>query len=431
MTSAALQATRFQPRANAIGVDSMLLGVFVTLLMLGLVMVFSSTIALGNQTLQTNTGHLWRQVLHMGLGLSMTLLIATIPVWVWERLSMPLLVLSLLMLAVLLFIGVEVNGSRRWIPLLGVRLQPAEIAKLSMVIYAASYLTRKQSELEKFSKGIVNIGMVLIILAVLLLLQPDFGSFVVITVTVGLMMFLGGIRLMHTLLCISFAAIAMFFMVGMSEYRMQRVLSFRDPWADPFDTGFQLTQALIAIGRGEIFGVGLGASIQKLYYLPHANTDFILAVIGEELGLVGITLVIGLFALLLHRALVISRTAELIGRIYAARLAQGIGFLLVFQAIINIGVNLGALPTKGLTLPFISYGGSSMLVSCIAMGLLFAVDRQNRVRETNNPGSTSRRIAKNTTAASTSKPQSKRSQSKKNVRKTTRTKNTKTVEVSA
>jgi len=311
----------------------------------------------------------------------LTMLVATIPIWVWERLSMPLLVISLLTLVVLLFVGVEVNGSRRWIPLLGFRLQPAEFAKLSMVIYAASYLTRKQSELENFSKGIVNIGIVLIILAVLLLLQPDFGSFVVITVTVGLMMFLGGIRLSHTLLCISLAGIAMFLMVGMSEYRMQRVLSFRDPWADPFDTGFQLTQALIAIGRGEVFGVGLGASIQKLYYLPHANNDFILAVIGEELGLVGITLVISLFALLLHRALVISRTAELIGRIYAARLAQGIGFLLVFQAVINIGVNLGVLPTKGLTLPFISYGGSSMLVCCVAMGLLFAVDRQNRIRE--------------------------------------------------
>ena len=275
---------------------------------------------------------------------------------------------------------------------------------MSMVIYAASYLTRKQSELEKFTKGIVNIGVVLIIVAVLLLLQPDFGSFVVITVTVGLMMFLGGIRLMHTLLCISFAGIAMFFMVGMSEYRMQRVLSFRDPWADPFDTGFQLTQALIAIGRGEIFGVGLGASIQKLYYLPHANTDFILAVIGEELGLLGITLVISLFALLLHRALVISRTAELIGRIYAARLAQGIGFLLVFQAMINIGVNLGALPTKGLTLPFISYGGSSMLVCCVAMGLLFAVDRQNRIRETG--GSSARTSKRQTKKVSRKKTQS-------------------------
>ena len=172
----------------------------------------------------------------------------------------------------------------------------------------------------------------------------------------------------------------MFLMIGTSEYRMDRLISFRNPWADPFDSGFQLIQALIAVGRGEIFGVGLGASIQKLYYLPHANNDFIFAVIGEELGLVGLVLVIMLFALFMHRALVISRAAELVGRVYAARLAQGVTFLIVFQALINMGVNLGALPTKGLTLPFISYGGSSMLVTCFALGLLFAVDRQTKQR---------------------------------------------------
>lgn len=381
MSSAALQATRIQPQDNAIGVDSMLLGVFICLLMLGLVMVFSSTIAMGGQDLETNTAHFWRQLVHMCVGLGLTLIVAYIPVWVWQKMSIVILGASVLLLLVLLFLGIEVNGSQRWISLNGFRLQPAEIAKLAMVIYAASYLTRKQAEIQKFSKGIVNIGIVLAIIGVLLLMQPDFGSFVVISATVGLMMFLGGIRISHTLLCLSVVSGAMYLMVVLSPYRMARVLSFRDPWSDPFDSGFQLTQALIAIGRGEIFGVGLGASIQKLYYLPHANNDFILAVIGEELGLVGIVLVIGLFALLLHRALVISRAAELVGKIYAARLAQGIGFLLVFQAVINIGVNLGVLPTKGLTLPFISYGGSSMLICCVAMGLLFAVDRQTRSRE--------------------------------------------------
>jgi cell division protein FtsW len=198
------------------------------------------------------------------------------------------------------------------------------------------------------------------------------------------MMFLGGIRISHTLFCITLAAIAMFLMISTSDYRMERLVSFRDPWADPFESGFQLIQALIAVGRGEIFGVGLGASIQKLYYLPHANNDFIFAVIGEELGLVGLVLVIALFAVFMHRAMVISRAAELIGRIYAARLAQGVTFLITFQALINMGVNLGALPTKGLTLPFISYGGSSMLVSCFALGLLFAVDRQTKSRSVLN-----------------------------------------------
>lgn len=379
--SAKQQATRLAPSQNSAGVDSMLLSVFVALLTLGLVMVFSSTIAMGSENLETNTAHFWRQLIHMLLGVSLTVMVACIPVWVWEKLSVPLLLMALLSLVVLLFIGLEVNGSRRWISLMGVRIQPAEMAKLAMVVYAASYLSRRHAEIEKFSKGIVNIGMVLAVLGGLLLAQPDFGSFVVITVSVGLMMFLSGIRISHTLLCMAVVSVAMYFMVTQSPYRMQRMMMFRNPFDDPFGGGFQLVQALIAVGRGEVFGVGLGASIQKLYYLPHANNDFILAVIGEELGLLGILLVVVLFALLLHRALVISRAAELVGRIYAARLAQGIGFLLVFQALINIGVNLGALPTKGLTLPFISYGGSSMLVCCTAMGLLFAVDRQTRARQ--------------------------------------------------
>ncbi len=381
MSSNALQATRSQPMANSIGVDSVLLAVFISLLALGLVMVFSSSIAMGEQNLLTNTDYLWRQMMNMTLGVTVTIVVASFPIWFWQKMSWPLLICSFLLLALLLIIGIDVNGSRRWISMFGFRLQPAEFAKLTMVIYAASYLTRKQAQIQQFTHGILNIGVVLALFGLLLLLQPDFGSFFVISSTIGLMMFLGGIRISHTILCLSLAAIVMFVLVGMSDYRMQRVMSFRDPWADPFDTGFQLTQALIAVGRGEIFGVGLGASIQKLYYLPHANNDFILAVIGEELGLLGIIFVISLFALLLHRALVIARAAELIGRIFAARLAQGIGFLLVFQAIINIGVNLGALPTKGLTLPFISYGGSSLLVCCAAMGLLFAIDRQTRQRE--------------------------------------------------
>lgn len=376
-----LHATRNVSHANSVGVDSVLLGAFISLLVLGLIMVFSSTIAMGEQNLQTNTRHFWRHLLHVGIGVFLTFVVATIPVRFWQRTSVLILIGAIAMLGVLLLIGVEVNGSQRWIALAGFRLQPGEVAKLAMVIYAAGYLTRKQAQIQQFTQGILNIGLVLALLGFLLLMQPDFGSFFVITATVGLMMFMGGIRISHTVLCLALAAIVMFALVGMSEYRMQRVMSFRDPWADPFDTGFQLTQALIAIGRGEIFGVGLGASIQKLYYLPHSNNDFILAVIGEELGLVGILLVVALFALILNRTMVIARSAELIGRIYAARLAQGIGFLLVVQAIVNIGVNLGVLPTKGLTLPFISYGGSSMLVCCTAMGLLFAVDRQTRKRQ--------------------------------------------------
>lgn len=376
-----LHATRSGGSTHYVGVDSILLGVFISLLLLGLVMVFSSTVALGEQKLAVNTDHLWRQIQHMGLGVAIALIVANIPVWAWQRASIGILAFSIVLLILPLVFGAEIKGSQRWVSLWGMSFQPAEVAKLTMVIYAASYLTRKQAQLQNFKHGIINIGLVLGVLGLLLLAQPDFGSFFVITVVIGLMMFIGGIRVSHTLLCLAIAAGVMSLLVFDDGYRSARIAGFLDPWSDPQNGGYQLIQSLIALGRGEIFGVGLGASIQKLNYLPHADNDFILAIIGEELGLVGVVLVIALFALLLHRALIIARTAELIGRIYAARLAQGIGFLLVIQAIINIGVNLGALPTKGLTLPFISYGGSSLLVCSSAMGLLFAVDRQNRVRK--------------------------------------------------
>ena len=379
MSTATLQATRNDSGGQQSQLDPILLGTVTALLMLGLVMVYSASIAIGD-TSSVNTDMFWRQALHVVAGLMIAFVVMHIPVELWNKLSMPILLLAILALSAVLMVGAELNGSRRWIVLGGFSFQPAEYAKIAVIVYVASYLTRRQGELKKFSKGIVNIGLVLVVFAGLLLTQPDFGTFFVITCTVGLMMFLGGIRISHTLLCIGVAAIAMFLMIGTSEYRMDRLISFRNPWADPFDSGFQLIQALIAVGRGEIFGVGLGASIQKLYYLPHANNDFIFAVIGEELGLVGLVLVIMLFALFMHRALVISRAAELVGRVYAARLAQGVTFLIVFQALINMGVNLGALPTKGLTLPFISYGGSSMLVTCFALGLLFAVDRQTKQR---------------------------------------------------
>lgn len=358
--------------------DQPLLFTVATLLMLGLIMVYSASIGLGDAQ-APSTAQVTQQALYLMLGLSLMVCTAFIPVNLWHRLSMPLLVVALVALIAVMFIGAELNGSRRWILLGGFSAQPAEYAKLALVIYAASYLTRRHAELQTFSKGVFNIAAVLAVFGGLLLAQPDFGSFVVLTATVGLMLFLSGIRVWHTLLCVGVAGVAMFFMISLSEYRMARLLSFRDPWADPFDSGFQLTQALIAIGRGEIFGVGLGASIQKLYYLPHANNDFIYAVIGEELGLFGLTLVMVLFAFLLLRVLRISRAAELAGRVFSARLAQGVAFLLVFQAMINMGVNLGSLPTKGLTLPLISYGGSSLLVSCVAIGLVFAVDRQTRL----------------------------------------------------
>lgn len=383
MTSANLQARPRIESDTPMGVDVTLLLTFAILLLLGLTMVFSSTIALEDKSLQTNFSHFQKQAVFMLVGCIGAYLISYIPIGVWQRMSMPLLVFAIIMMMILVFtkVGVEVNGSTRWISLGGFRIQPAELVKLIMIIYMAGYLTRRREVLYEFTRGILIIGLVLGIVAGLLLAQPDFGSFFVIACTVGLMMFLGGVRVPHMMVCAAFVGIAIFFMIKTAPYRMQRVLSFRDPFADAYDTGYQLVHSLIAIGRGEFLGVGLGGSIQKLYYLPHAHNDFILAVIGEEMGLLGIMLVISLFILLLRRIFVIARRADDAGLMYGARLAQGIGSLIIIQAIVNIGVNLGVLPTKGLTLPFISYGGSSILVSCAAMGMVFAVDKQSKVRQ--------------------------------------------------
>ncbi len=378
--SAVAHAVRADESVSAERRDPWLIATLVLLLSFGLVMVYSASIASGDKSLETNFRGLTHHALHVAVGLVVLVLVSFSHVDWWERLSKPLLILSLIALALVLVpgVGVEVNGSQRWIALGPIRLQPAELAKLAMVIYAASYLTRKREELGGFTQGVLMIGAVLAALAVLLLLQPDFGSFVVVTLTVGLMLFLGGIRFWHFMLCVMFGVTAMTLMTVVSPYRMQRVTSFLNPWSDPFDSGFQLTQALIAFGRGEWYGVGLGASIQKLYYLPHASNDFLFAVIAEELGLIGVTLVMTLFGILVWRAFVIARRAERIGRIYTSRLAQGIGLLLVLQAMINMGVNMGVLPTKGLTLPLLSYGGSSMLACSVALGLLFACDRNSR-----------------------------------------------------
>lgn len=383
MTSANLQARPKIADDTPMGVDVILLLTLAVLLLLGLTMVFSSTIALDDESLKTNFSHFQKQAVFILVGCVGAYIISYIPVSVWQRMSMPLLATAILVMMILVFTnaGVEVNGSTRWINLGGFRIQPAEFVKLIMVIYMASYLTRRREQLYEFTRGILIIGLVLGIVAGLLLAQPDFGSFFVIACAVGLMMFLGGVRISHMLVCAAFVGVAIFFMIKMAPYRMQRVLSFRDPFADAYDTGYQLVHSLIAIGRGEFLGVGLGGSIQKLYYLPHAHNDFILAVIGEELGLLGIILVISLFILMLHRIFVIARHADDAGLMYGARLAQGIGALLIIQAIVNIGVNLGVLPTKGLNLPFISYGGSSILVCCAAIGMVFAVDKQSKVRQ--------------------------------------------------
>jgi len=379
---AAPRAVNGRSSPERLGADVWLVGVVLALLLFGLVMVCSATVASGDQTLAFNFIQVTNHLVHMMMGVLIIIALRYSPIQWWERSSKPLLLLSLVSLVIVLLpgIGASVNGSTRWIALGGMRLQPAELTKVLMVVYVAGYLVRKREELGQFTQGVVMVGLVLAVLSVLLLLQPDFGSVVVISVTVMFMLFLGGVRFWHFLLCVVLGCALLAVLIWIEPYRLQRIMSFMNPWSDPFDTGFQLVQALIAFGRGEWMGVGLGASIQKLYYLPHASNDFLLAVIAEELGLLGVTVVVVLFAVLLWRAFSIARRAERMGMIYVARLAEGLSLLLVVQAMINMGVNMGLLPTKGLTLPLMSHGGSSMLATSFALGLLFAIDRVTQPR---------------------------------------------------
>lgn len=358
--------------------DRWLLGCTFALLALGVVMVYSASIAYADREMHNSAYFLVRHVSYTILGLVLMAFTMRTRVRWWEKAGPFLLLLGIASLCVVLVPGISahVNGSSRWIRLGIFNLQPSEFMKLFMVIYVAGYLVRKQEALKNFTQGFVMMSLVVAVIGTLLLMEPDMGSLVVICVTVFAMLFLGGVRFWHFLMVSGAGLGGMVLLTIISPYRMGRVTSFLDPWADPFNTGFQLVQALIAFGRGELFGVGLGASVQKLFYLPAAHTDFVFAVMAEELGLIAVLGVMTLFGIIIVRAFVIARLAEAAGQLYGARLAQGLGLLLGSQAMINMGVNMGLLPTKGLTLPFMSYGGSSMLVSCIAVGLLLLIGRE-------------------------------------------------------
>lgn len=364
--------------------DPWLLASLGILIAIGIVMVYSASIPTAERITGNSFYYLLRHLLSIGLGLGAAAVIVRTRVRLWEKAGPYLLLLGIGLLFVVLIpgIGAYVNGSSRWLRLGIFKLQPSELVKLFMIIYVAGYLVRKQEELRFFTQGILMVSIVLAVIGMLLLEEPDLGSVVVICVAVFAMLFLGGVRFWHFMAVVAAGLGGMTLLTIYSPYRMARITGFLDPWADPFNKGFQLTQALIAFGRGGLFGVGLGGSIQKLFYLPAAHTDFLLAVLAEELGLIGVLVVITLFAVVVWRAFVIARAAEQRGQIYGARLAQGIGLLIGIQAMINMGVNMGMLPTKGLTLPFVSYGGSSMIVSCIAAGLLLLVDRETRQHRT-------------------------------------------------
>jgi len=361
--------------------DAWLSAAVITLLILGVIMVYSASVSTAYKATGSGTYYLYRHLVHLAIALTAMALIMRVRLGLLERSGPALLLfgLGLLVLVLIPGLGTTVNGSTRWLRLGLMNIQPSELMKLFMLLYVSGYLVRKEEVLSRFTQGVLVIGVVLAVTGMLLLAEPDLGTLVVISLTTIAMLFLAGIRFRYFVMFIAVAAGAVTLLTITSPYRMERVTGFLIPWADPFDSGFQLVQALIAFGRGEIFGVGLGASVQKLFYLPAAHTDFVLAVIAEELGLLGVWLIMGLFAIIVQRGFSIAKHAEQNGLLYGARVAQGSALLLGLQAMINMGVNMGVLPTKGLTLPFISAGGSSLIVSCCLVGLLFRVDYETRL----------------------------------------------------
>ena len=363
--------------------DDLLIWVFIALLSIGLVMVYSSSIATAEGSRFTHhqaTYYLVRHCMFIAVGLLAGLIAFQVPVQAWQAYA-PYLFMAgafLLVLVLIPHVGREVNGSRRWLSLMVINLQPSELMKLFSVMYAADYTVRKGAIKHLFIKAFLPIFAVMVGAGFLLLLEPDMGAFVVILSIAICTLWLGGfnVKIFGALLLalpLAFAALIL-----SSPYRMQRVIGFMDPWADPYGKGYQLSHALIAFGRGEWLGVGLGGSVEKLFYLPEAHTDFLMAVIAEELGLAGVVSVILLFALLVMRAFQIGRHAAFLERNFSALVAQGIGVWIGVQATINIGVNMGVLPTKGLTLPFLSFGGSGVVMNCIAAAVLLRVDYENR-----------------------------------------------------
>ncbi len=375
MSAAALTFARSSARPRRYALDPVLLATVGFLLLLGLVMMTSASIAIADRLAQEPLYYLERQAVGVVLGLIAAGLALLIPTQVWERLAIPLLMLSFVFLVIVLIpgIGHEVNGSRRWLSVGPMNFQASELARVLLLIYLASYIVRRQAELKENLHGFLKPLGVLIVAGGLLLLEPDFGAATVLMATGLGVLFIAGVKLRHFIALVALAAGGLALIAFTSAYRLQRLTTFLDPWADPFNSGFQLTQSLIAIGRGELFGVGLGSSVQKLFYLPEAHTDFVFAVLAEELGLVGVLLTLALFIVLAWRAFHISQLAAEAGLAFQAYCAAGFGIWLGLQTFINIGVNMGILPTKGLTLPLMSYGGSSMLVTLGWLGLLLRI----------------------------------------------------------
>src|SRR2546421_9616384 len=349
----------------------------------GLVMVYSASIATAEANRYTGNNAAWflgRHAIFLSAALAAALMVFLLPARWWQHAAPWLFFGGLVLLAAVLIpgIGREVNGARRWLALPVVSAQPSELMKLAAVLYVADYTVRKHSVLKSFKRGLLPMLAVMLLVSWLLLREPDFGALVVIAVTAFALLYLGGMNGRHFVALLGMLAAGFALLVLSSPYRMQRIFGYMDPWSDPFGRGYQLSHALIAFGRGEWLGVGLGASVEKLHYLPEAHTDFLLAVIAEELGFAGVALVIALFIWIVARAFAIGRQAATNERHFRSLAAQGIGIWIGFQALINMGVNMGLLPTKVLSLPLMSYGGSGLLADFVALAILLRIDWENR-----------------------------------------------------
>jgi cell division protein FtsW len=355
--------------------DPVLVTICIALLSLGLVMVASASVGVADRNFSNPFYYFQRQLVFVVIGLIAAALVYRIRLVQWEKSGVALLGFALFLLVLVLIPGVgkTVNGSTRWISMGIFNLQVSEVVKLFLLIYVAGYLVRHGEEVRTSLRGFIKPMLMVGLAGLLLLIEPDFGSTVVIMGTVLAMTFLGGVRFVQFASFMLLFGMSALMLIISSPYRMERLTSFMNPWADPFDTGFQLTQSLIAIGTGGWFGSGLGGSVQKLFYLPESHTDFLFAVLSEEFGFVGVCFVVLMYTLLFFRIFKIGLQAEKSGNRFAAYMAYGIGIWLALQAVINMGVNMGLMPTKGLTLPLMSYGGSSLIVCCMAIGLLLRI----------------------------------------------------------
>ncbi|MDI1299221.1 putative lipid II flippase FtsW [Methylotenera sp.] len=370
-------------RINSPSYDQGLLWVVLCLLGIGLVMVYSASIAIAEADKgvgYNSSYYLVHQAIFMVVALSAAFVAFNIPIVWWQKMAPYLFLIGLALLILVLIpgIGLKAGGSRRWLRLFVINPQPSEFMKLFAAMYVADYTVRKAAVMDSFRHGFFPMLMVMLVVGGLLLREPDFGAFAVIAAISISILWLGGIngRIFAGLLVL--LVVGFVFLIWSSPYRLERVIGFMDPWADPYGKGYQLSHALIAFGRGEWFGVGLGASVEKLLYLPEAHTDFLLAVIAEELGFVGVLGVIALFSWIVIRSFGIAKESIANERYFAALLSQGIGVWMGVQGIINMGVNMGLLPTKGLTLPLLSFGGSGILANCIAMAIMLRIDFENR-----------------------------------------------------